>query len=135
LSYLLDTNVISETRKRRPEPKVVRWLESSAPDALYVSVLTLGEIAKGIELQRRRDRLAAAALEEWLRGLGERFTDHIIPVDQEIANCWGRLSTDAHLPVVDGLLAATAVVRGLALVTRNTGDVARTGAPIVNPWD
>jgi toxin FitB len=135
VSYLLHTNVVSETRKRRPEPKVLRWLESSAPDALYVSVLTLGEVAKGIELRHRRDPAAAAALERWLNGLGERFSDRIVPVDQEIANCWGRLSADPQLPVIDGLLAATAVVRGLTLVTRNTRDVARTGAMVINPWD
>ncbi len=134
MSYLLDTNVVSETRKRRPEPKVVRWLESSAADALYISVLTLGEIAKGIQLQHPRDPAAAAGLEQWLVGLGEQFTDRIVEVDREIANCWGRLSADPQLPVVDGLLAATAVVRGLTLVTRNTRDVARTGVALVNPW-
>jgi predicted nucleic acid-binding protein len=64
-----------------------------------------------------------------------RFSDRIVPVDQEIAACWGRLSADAQLPVIDGLLAATAVVRGLTLVTRNTRDIARTGAAVVNPWD
>jgi predicted nucleic acid-binding protein len=133
VSYLLDTNVVSETR--RPEPKVLRWLESSAPDALYVSMLTLGEVAQGHRAAaqaRSACRCRARGVAEGSRG---RFSDRIVPVDQEIAACWGRLSADAQLPVIDGLLAATAVVRGLTLVTRNTRDVARTGAAVVNPWD
>ena len=135
MSYLLDTNVVSETRKRRPEPKVIRWLEACSRDSLYISVLTLGEIAKGIRLQETRDPIAAKSLERWLVGLSELFADRIVAVDREIANRWGRLSADLHLPVVDGLLAATALVRQLTLVTRNTRDVAGTGAILLNPWD
>lgn len=80
MSYLLDTNVISETRKRRPEPKVIRWLETSSPDAHYLSVLTIGEIKKGIVQHRRRDPAAAQRLELWLNGLRELFAKRILAV-------------------------------------------------------
>jgi toxin FitB len=89
VSYLLDTNVVSETRKRRPEPKVLRWLGNSGADAFYISVLTLGEIAKDIQLQHRRDPVAAAAPEQWLVGLGEWFTDRIVAIDREVATLLG----------------------------------------------
>jgi predicted nucleic acid-binding protein len=134
VSYLLDTNVVSETRKRRPERRVVRWLEASDPDVHYVSVLTLGEITKGIEQRRNRDPEGADQLRDWLSGLREWFSERILAIGDAEAVCWGRLAGRSALPVIDGLLAATALVQDLTLVTRNTRDFAGTGVSLLDPW-
>jgi toxin FitB len=134
VSYLLDTNVVSETRRRQPEPRVIRWLEASAQDAHFVSVLTVGEITKGIVQRRRRDPKGADRLARWLSGLRELFSDRILVVGDAEATCWGDLAGRAELPVIDGLIAATALVHDLTLVTRNTRDFALTGARLINPW-
>ncbi len=135
MSFLLDTNVVSETRKRSPDPRVLAWFEATDQQALHVSVLTIGELAKGIALQRRKDPQAAAGLDHWLRGIEELFSDRVIPIDGPIATAWGELNAERPLPVIDSLLAATAKVRGFTLVTRNVRDVESTGVPVVNPWD
>ena len=132
--FLLDTNVISETRRRTPAPRVVAWLGRADPAALFISVLTLGEIAKGVASLARRDPEAAAPVGEWFAGIRRHFADRLVGIDPAIAEEWGRLSAARPLPVIDGLLAATARVRGLTLVTRNVDDVAGTGAPTLNPW-
>jgi toxin FitB len=134
VSYLLDTNVVSETRRRRPEPSVMRWLEASGPDAHFVSVLTVGEITKGIAQRRRRDPEGTDRLARWLRGLRELFTERILVVGDAEATCWGDLAGRTELPVIDGLIAATALVHDLTLVTRNTRDFAQTGARLLDPW-
>ena len=134
MTYLLDTNVVSETRKRQPEPDVIHWLEATDPNALYVSVLTLGEITKGITQRRRRDPVGADRLERWLAGLRKLFAERILAVGDAEATCWGRLATRSTLPVIDGLVAATALVQDLTLVTRNTKDFARSGARLLDPW-
>ena len=134
MSYLLDTNVVSETRRRQPEPNVMRWLEASGPDAHFVSVLTLGEITKGIVQRRRRDPEGADRLARWLSGLRELFTERVLAVGDAEATCWGDLAGRAELPVIDGLIAATALAHNLTLVTRNTKDFALTGARLLNPW-
>ena len=134
MSYLLDTNVVSETRRRQPEPNVMRWLEASGPDAHFVSVLTLGEITKGIVQRRRRDPKGADRLARWLSGLRELFTERVLAVGDVEATCWGDLAGRAELPVIDGLIAATALAHNLTLVTRNTKDFALTGARLLNPW-
>ena len=105
------------------------------PDAIGLSVLTVGEIRKGIESVRRRDRRAARALERWLRRLVLEQADRILPIDLAVAEEWGRLNVPNPVPVVDGLLAATARVHGLTLATRNVKDVARTGARLLNPFE
>ncbi|HEV2104073.1 MAG TPA: type II toxin-antitoxin system VapC family toxin [Candidatus Acidoferrum sp.] len=137
--YLLDTNVLSEGVKLRPDLKVKTWVDSIDEQLVHVSVLTLGEIRKGIEslpLSARR-----ATLESWLvRDLVVRFAGRILQVDQEVADRWGRLVGKAKaenrpLPAVDGLLAATAMEHNLTLVTRNTRDVLLTGVPVFNPWE
>ena len=137
--YLLDTNVLSEGVKLRPDVKVKTWVDSIDEQLVHVSVLTLGEIRKGIEslpLSARR-----AILESWLvHDLVVRFAGRILQVDQEVADRWGRLSGKAKaenrpLPAVDGLLAATAMEHNLTLVTRNTRDVLLTGVPVFNPWE
>ena len=100
----------------------------------FLSVLTLGEIRRGIESVRRRDPDGAAALDRWLGSLAELHEDRILPLDRAIAEEWGRLNVSDPLPVVDGLLAATARIAGMTLATRNTSDVERTGVSCVNPF-
>lgn len=135
MSYLIDTNVISELRKgARTDRHVVDWFAGLAEDDLYLSVLTIGEIRKGIERIRLRDRRAAASLERWLREVVEAHRDRILPIDEAVAQEWGRLGVPDPLPVVDGLLAATAAAHGLVLATRNVKDLRRTGVPLLNPF-
>jgi predicted nucleic acid-binding protein len=135
MTYLLDTNVISELRKREPDPHVLAWYGKVTSADIFVSVLTLGEIRLGIERLRKKDGARAELLERWLHGVRHTYKDRIINVDAAIAEEWGRLNTRDPLPIIDGLLAASAKVRGCTLVTRNTADVARTGVTLVNPFD
>ena len=133
--YLLDTNVVSETRKgRRINPNVLAWLKSVDDDAIFLSVLVIGEIRKGIEQARFKDPVKARALGEWLNGLEQRYGDQILPITQAVADQWGRLSAIRPLSTVDGLLAATAMVHDLTLATRNVTDVAHTGVVLLNPF-
>jgi toxin FitB len=134
MAYLLDTNIVAEARKRTPDPGVADWMASVPGDDLYLSVLAVGEIRQGVERLRRRDPRQAAAYETWLTTLVGDYADRIAPITTEIAETWGRLNTPDPLPVIDGLLAATAIVNGWTLVTRNTRDVARTGADLLNPF-
>ena len=136
MSYLIDTNVISELRKgARADLRVVDWFAGLAEDDLYLSVLTVGEIRKGIERIRLRDRRAAASLERWLHEVIDAHRDRILPIDQTVAEEWGRLNVPDPLPVVDGLLAATAAVHGLVLATRNVKNLLRTGVSLLNPFE
>lgn len=134
MSFLLDTNVISETRRRKPDPAVVGWLRAVPPESLHVSVLTFGEIAKGAALLGARDPAAETALRVWLGGLRAQFGGRALLVDGAVAEEWGRLAAIRPLQVVDGLLAATASVRGLRIVTRNTRDFEGLGVTLVDPW-
>lgn len=135
MSFLLDTNVLSELRKGdRANPIVVAWFGGLAEEEIYLSVLTIGEIRRGIESVRRRDPDSAVALDSWLARLSEDHRDRILPVDHAIAEEWGRMSVPDPLPVVDGLLAATAKVRGLTFATRNVADVERAGIEMVDPF-
>jgi len=134
VSYLLDTNVLSEARKQRGEQNVKDWLASVSSRELYLSVLILGEIRQGIERLRPRDRAQAQLYETWLVALSRDYADRILPITPEIADEWGRLNAPDPLPAVDGLLAATAKVMRLTLVTRNTRDLARTGVALLNPF-
>jgi predicted nucleic acid-binding protein len=136
VSYLLDTSVLSELRKgKRANPRVVAWFEGVADKEVFISVLVLGELRQGVERVRRRDPAAAARLERWLDALATGYADRALPVDDRIADLWGRLSVPDPLPAVDGLLAATALVHNLTLVTRNVRDVEATGAEVFNPFD
>jgi toxin FitB len=137
--FLLDTNIVSELVKTKPEPKVVEWIEATDEELLFLSVLTLGEIRKGIALLK--DAARQAKLEAWVvRALPIRFTNRILSIDKNIAERWGVLSAQAkatmnhNLPVIDGLLAATAQHHNLTLVTRNIEDLFGTGVPVFNPW-
>jgi toxin FitB len=123
VSYLLDTNVVSEVRRSTPNPAVVTWLAGLPPGVAFVSVLTLGEIRRGIERLRRRDADQAHHLEVWLSRLESDYGDRLLPVTARIAQEWGRLMVPDPLPTIDGLLAATARVHGLTLVTRNIHSV------------
>jgi len=135
LSYLLDTNVVSELRKGpRCDPGVASWFAGISSEEMHLSALILGEIRKGIENIRRRDQPAAEALEGWFRELVATHSDRILPIDQAIAEQWGRFNVPDPLPVLDGLLAATASVYSLTLVTRNLKHVHRTGVDCLNPF-
>lgn len=135
MGYLVDTNVLSELRKReRCAPHVAAWFAAVAPEELWVSVLALGEIRRGIELLRKRDPSSAHALDRWLAGLETHYADRLLPVTAAIADRWGRLSPDQPLPVTDGLLAATAWEHKLTLVTRNVGDFMRSGVATLDPF-
>lgn len=132
--FLLDTNVISEVRKRRPDPGVVRWFDAVDDSALRLSVLVLGELRNGVERLRPRDAVRASALDAWLAELHSRFHDRIAPVTTETADRWGRLTAPRPLPVIDSLLAATALTHGWTLVSRNERDLATTGVSVLNPF-
>ena len=134
MNFLLDTNVISETRRKRPDANVLAWLTRADPPTLHISVLTLGEIAKGALKIARRDTIQGTALLEWFDRIRIHYADQMVDIDAEIAEAWGRLAAERPFPVIDGLLAATALVRGMTFVTRDLGGVAATGVPIINPW-
>lgn len=135
MSYLVDTNVVSELRKgQRCDPGVASWFANTSSGDIFLSALTVGEIRKGIESIRRRDEPAASALEAWLGELLATHSDRILAVDAVIAEQWGRFNVPDPLPVLDSLLAATASVHGLTLVTRNVKDVERTGVECLNPF-
>lgn len=133
--FLIDTNVLSELRKgARADVNVRRWFEGIDENSIFLSVLVTGEIRRGIEAIRKRDPRAASTLERWLDNMMEAHSERVLPVDAATADEWGRLDARGSLPVVDGLLAATALVRGLTLVTRNVKDVVRTGVDVLDPF-
>ena len=139
MRFLLDTCVISELVKPRPDAIVIRWIDSVDERKLFLSVLTVGELEKGIT--KLQESARKADLREWLeQDLTERFAERILPVDAVVAAEWGRIQGDAErlgakLPVIDSLLAATAAVHHLNLATRNLVDFERCGATLFNPWD
>ena len=136
MSFLIDTNIISEIRKKaRCDRHVAAWYASTDDGELYLSVLVIGEIRRGIELARRRDPAKADGLERWLDEVDTAFGDRILPIDRDVAEAWGRMNAERPIPVVDGLLAATAKVHGMTLVTRNAADVAHLGADVLNPFE
>ena len=135
MKFLLDTNVVSELRKgERADANVVAWFGKSDAADLFLSVIVVGEIRRGIELIRRRDLATAHALDRWMTRLLAGFEDRILPVDGRVAEEWGRMNVPNPLPAVDSLMAATAKVHGLVLVTRNVKDVAATGVRTLNPF-
>ena len=134
MAFLLDTNVISEARKQSPDSKVRIWLASVPEPELYLSVLVVGEVRQGIERLRRRDPAQAAPYDSWLSSLLHGFADRLVPVTAEVCEEWGRLNVPDPLPVVDGLMVATAKVRDWTFVTRDVGDLARTGVRLLNPF-
>ena len=135
MTYLLDTNVLSETRKRQPAASVTGWITATPPGRLHVSVLTLGEIEQGIARVRGRgDRQQAVALERWLRDVEAGFEGRILPVTLPVAAAWGRQQYAQPLPVIDALIAATAQVNGMIVVTRNVKNFELAGVQVLNPF-
>jgi toxin FitB len=135
VTFLLDTNVVSEIRKPRPDPKVQAWLASVPEADLYLSVLVVGEIRQGVERLRRRDPARVAPYEAWLSELLRHFADRLVPITADVCEEWGRLNVADPLPVVDGLMAATAKARGWTFVTRNVADLARADVRLLDPFD
>ena len=135
MSYPLDSNVISELRKgARADPNVAAWFSSVSGEEIFLSVLVLGEIRRGIERIRRRDPKGARALESWLARLVSDYADRVLPIDRDVAEEWGRLNVPKPVPVVNGLMAAIARIFDLTLVTRNVRDVSSTGVEFLDPW-
>jgi predicted nucleic acid-binding protein len=135
VKFLLDTNVISEIRKRdRAHPNVARWVARTPVDEIGTSVLVLAEIRRGIELKRRRDPEQARYLDRWFSHMRVRLADRVLPIDEWVAQAWAVMGIPDPLPLVDGLLAATAKVHDLTLVTRNVAHIAATGVSLLDPF-
>jgi predicted nucleic acid-binding protein len=136
VTWLVDTNIISEVRKgARCHLAVAAWWSGVEDRDLFLSTLTIGEIRKGVEAVRTRDPDKARALEAWLQAIMQAFGPRILGIDAAVAESWGRISAIRSVPVVDALLAATASVHGLVLVTRNATDVAGLGVRVLNPFE
>jgi len=135
--YLLDTNVVSELGRRgRPDSRVVRWAAAKPVSAFYLSAISLVEIEVGVLLMERRDRRQGAVLREWFdRDVRRRFAGRILTVDETVAHRCASLHAPDPRPAHDALIAATAIVHGLTVVTRNIADFAPTGVPLINPWE
>lgn len=132
--FLLDTNVVSELRKRKPHQGVIAWIEAAPQESLYISAVTIGEIQAGIEMTRRQDAANAKEIEGWLDAVAESYG--VLPADAAVFRCWAQLMhrrAEHHLE--DALIAATALVRGLAVVTRNVEDFEPFGVPLINPFE
>lgn len=133
--YLLDTNVVSEPRKgARADVGVRAWMADRRDDDLFLSVLTIGELHTGVERIRRRDPRAAGELDTWLGRLVAVHVDRILDIDLAVVRCWAALSVPDPVPVIDGLIAATALTHGLTVVTRNVRDFRGSGVQVVNPF-
>ncbi len=135
MKFLLDTNVISELRKReRADRRVASWVARTPAGEMGTSVIVLAEIRRGIELKRRNDPKQAQALDRWFTNMRTRLGERVLPIDEPVAEAWALLSVPDPLPLIDGLLAATAKVHGLTLVTRNIADIAQTGIAVYDPF-
>jgi toxin FitB len=135
VKFLLDTNIISELRKRdRAHPNVARWVAHTPVEEIGTSVIVLAEIRRGIELKRRRDPEQAKSLDRWFSQMRTRLGDRVLPIDEPIAEAWALLTIPNPLPLIDGLLAATAKVHSLTLVTRNVADIAPAGVLFLDPF-
>jgi predicted nucleic acid-binding protein len=135
VGFLIDTNVVSELRKgARADAGVRMWFQEHVAEQLWLSVLVVGELRRGVELLRRRDTRAGAVLYDWLDSVTNDFSDRILPVTTAVCERWALLNVLDPVPVIDGLLAATALESDLVLVTRNTIDIERTGVAFANPF-
>jgi predicted nucleic acid-binding protein len=130
--FLVDTCILSEARRR--QKNAFEWLRAADPATLFISVITVGEIEKGITIKRRTDPMAAEAFSRWLDEVRADHAERILPVSEAVAMEWGRLSAIRPRPLADGLIAATALAHHLTVVTRNAADFADAGIPIINPF-
>ncbi|MFC4009541.1 type II toxin-antitoxin system VapC family toxin [Nonomuraea purpurea] len=135
MSYILDTNVVSEMTKRTRDNNVQAWLDTITGPDIYLSVMVFGEIRKGVEILRRRDPMRADTYESWLGRLQHEFRTRVLPVTVAVAQEWGRLHAIRPLPIVDGLIAATARTHDWVLVTRNVKDFTGLDVKTINPFD
>jgi len=136
MGFLIDTNVLSELRKAsKMDHNVRKWFDAVPSDEIYLSTLTVGEVRHGIELLRRRDPKAAIRLESWLNEVQKNTGDRILPITNEISEQWGYFGVADPVSVIDGLIAATAMVHGHILVTRNVRDIEQTGVNFINPFN
>jgi predicted nucleic acid-binding protein len=139
MNYLLDTNIISELISQRPNQKVIDWIDSLDPETVYLSVITVGELHKGVE--KLPDSRRKQQIMDWLeQEFYLRFSDHFVPISAETMVVWGqlmaRLERQGHpMPAIDSLIAASALAGGFSLVTRNTADFQHTGIALINPWE
>ncbi len=135
MNYLLDTVVLSELRRAKPSRKVVRWIKAQQPESLFVSVVTIGEIERGIERARKSNAEFAAELEHWLEVLLTHYADRLLPVSANAARIWGKLSAKLGHDGADLLIAATAMSHGATVVTRNVKHFAPTGVAVIDPFE
>jgi predicted nucleic acid-binding protein len=135
VKFLVDANIISEIRKgERAHPNVARWVAGTRVEDIGTSVLVFAEIRRGIELKRRHDPEQAKSLDRWFSRMRTRLGDRVLPIDEPIAEAWALLAIPDPQPLIDGLLAATAKVHGLTLVTRDVANIARRGVSYLDPF-
>jgi toxin FitB len=135
VNVLVDTNVVSELKRgRHANPRVLAWFSTVPKERVFTSVIVLGEVRRGIELVARRDKPQAAALERWYASVRERLANRILAVDEPVMMVWSKISAPDMLPAYDGLIAATALVHTMTVVTRNELDYRRAGVDVINPW-
>ena len=134
MNFLLDTNIVSELRRPRAHAGLIEWFDAQSAGSLFLSIVTAGEIRQGIEQLRRRDPRQATLLDRWLNGLAQFYEDRLLFVDGSVIDEWGRMRARRSVPVMDALIAATARVHGLTLVTRNVRDFAGLGVTLLNPF-
>lgn len=134
MNWLLDTSTLSEYRRSRPDARVLAWTESVRSESLFLSVLVVGELWRGVAQLRRRDPAQADGLQAWVTGALRSYGERVLPVTEEVAVEWAQMTVPDPLPTIDGLLAATARVHGLTVVTRNVKDFERAGVPVLNPF-
>jgi predicted nucleic acid-binding protein len=134
LNYLIDTNVISETRRKKADEGVMEFIHSQPSAALFISVLTIGELKKGVDIATRLNPAEAIILNQWFSWVKSTYQDRFIEINHEVAEIWGQLSAIRTLPMVDGFLAATAIAQNMTLVTRNVRDFTGLNISLLNPW-
>jgi len=134
-SYLLDTNIVSEFRKSKPNKQVIDFVTSNDPRRVFISVMTIGELRRGAEKPRLTDPAYSKVLHEWVDEIESTYEKQILPIDMLTARIWGELSSTRSRPIVDTLLAATSIANRLTFVTRNTIDVRDIPLKVLNPWD